>query len=106
MKFVHCSTNLFPKYSHFRGGFAWHNAWAAGHCLLGCLALHLAYMAAGAASGQCTQFLLPQFFCFFFLEKYVSKFCSGTSSQLLNNKHVPTTKQKQSVCIFPNIFPV
>lgn len=106
MKFVCCSTNLFAKYSHFRGGFFWHNAWAAGHSLLGCLALCLASSAAGAAPRQCTQLLLPQLIIFFifFLEKYVSKFSLGTSSQLLNHKHVPATKHKQSVRTFVHVF--
>lgn len=108
MKFVHCGTNLFPKYSHFRGGFFWHNAWAAGRSLLGCLALCLASLAAGAAPRQRTRAPAPTacyiFFFFVFLEKYVSKFSLETSSQLLNHKHVPATKHRQSVHTFLHTF--
>lgn len=97
MKYVYCSANLFPKYPHFRGEFIWHNAWAAGHSLLGCFVLCLASSAAGAALRHCIQLLLSQFIIglIFLLEKYVSKF--RTSSQLLNHKYVPATKHKQSV---------
>lgn len=51
---------------------------------------------------------LAAFFFFFSLplEKYVSKYSLGTSSPLLNYKHVPATKQKQSVHTFPHIFSV
>lgn len=79
MKYVYCSENLFPKYSHFRGEFFWHNAWAAGHSLLGRLVLCLASLAAGAALRHCIKLLLPQLIIglIFFLEKYVSKFSLG-----------------------------
>lgn len=57
--------------------------------------------------GNALGLLLPQlatFSFFVFLEKYVSKFSLETSSQLLNHKHVPATKHRQSVHTFLHTF--